>query len=145
MAFLIKPKEASAMQSYDDIYKTTGAFSWTELVTPDPQAALAFYGQMFGWTSEAMNMGQGDYHVIKAGGTSVGGIMSAPPDAQGAPAMWCAYVTVPDTDAAVDKCVALGGRVCAGPMDIPSVGRFAVLQDPQGAVFNVIAYVPPSA
>ncbi|MCW5634986.1 MAG: VOC family protein [Rubrivivax sp.] len=132
------------MQSYEDVYKTTGAFSWTELMTPDPKAAVEFYGKLFGWTVEVMNMGQGDYHVVKAGGTSVGGIMATPPEAKGSPPMWGAYVTVPDTDAAVEKCKALGGKLCAGPMDIPTVGRFAVLQDPQGAFFNVIAYSPPA-
>jgi uncharacterized protein len=132
------------MKSYEDVYKTAGAFSWTELMTTDPKAAQEFYGRLFGWKFDTMNMGQGDYHVVKTDGTAVGGIMGIPPDAKGMPTAWSAYVTVPDADAAVEKCKSLGGKVCAGPMDVPNVGRFAVLQDPQGAVFNVMAYSPPA-
>lgn len=130
------------MKEYQDVYKTAGAFSWTELMTGDPKAATEFYGKLFGWTYDAMDMGQGDYHVVKAGDTSVGGIMGTPPQAKGTPPAWGCYVTVTDTDALVEKCKSLGGKLLAGPMDIPKVGRFAVLQDPQGAVFNVIAYTP---
>lgn len=131
------------MEKYADVYQTPGAFSWCELMTSDAGKATEFYGALFGWTMETMDMGQGPYHIIKAGGTSVGGIMKTPPDAGPMPPMWGCYVTVADTDATVKKCQALGGKLLVGPMDIPNVGRFAVLQDPQGAVFNAIAY-PPS-
>jgi len=132
------------MKEYQEVYKTVGAFSWTELMTTDPKAASEFYGGLFGWKFDVMNMGSGDYHVVKAGDTSVGGIMAAPPEAKAMPPAWCCYVTVADTDAAVEKCKSLGGKLLAGPMDIPTVGRFAVLQDPMGAAFNVIAYTPQS-
>ena len=56
-----------------DVYTTPGAFSWSELMTPDPAAAREFYGALFGWKFDVMNMGQGDYHVVKADGTAVGG------------------------------------------------------------------------
>ncbi|MBK9133688.1 MAG: VOC family protein [Betaproteobacteria bacterium] len=132
------------MKSFEDVFKTPGAFSWTELMTPDAKKATEFYGSLFGWKFDVMNMGGGgDYHVVKTDDTAIGGIMAIPPG-QPMPTAWCAYVTVPDTDAAAVKCKALGGSVCAGPMDIPNVGRFAVLQDPQGAVFNVIAYAMPA-
>jgi catechol 2,3-dioxygenase-like lactoylglutathione lyase family enzyme len=62
-----------------DPYTTHGAFSWSELTTPDLQAALAFYGQLFGWTSENMDMGTGAYHVIMVGETGIGGVMAPPP------------------------------------------------------------------
>ncbi len=123
-----------------DVYQTHGAFSWSELLTPDPQAALAFYGQLFGWTSEDMDMGSGSYHVIKAGDTSIGGVMAPPPGSEGMPPMWGVYVTVDDIDATAAKCVALGGKVLMPPMEVKTVGRMAVLQDPQGAVFNAITY-----
>jgi predicted enzyme related to lactoylglutathione lyase len=125
-----------------DAYKTQGAFSWCELMTDDPKAALEFYGGLLGWTAENMDMGSGPYHVIKAGGTSVGGIMGKPPGAEQAPSAWSCYVTVDDIDATAAKCVALGGKVCMPPMDIPTVGRMAVLQDPQGATFSAITYLP---
>jgi uncharacterized protein len=125
-----------------DPFKTPGAFSWTELTTKDPKQAAEFYGTLFGWKVEAMDMGTGPYHVLKVGDAAIGGIMSPPPGAPAMPSNWCPYVTVTNTDETAAKCVALGGRLCAGPMDIPSVGRFAVLQDPQGAVLNIIAYTP---
>jgi predicted enzyme related to lactoylglutathione lyase len=80
--------------------------------------------------------------VIKVGEAAVGGVMAAPPGAPAMPASWSPYITVADADATAQRCTALGGKLLAGPMDIPNVGRFALLQDPQGAMFNVIAYGP---
>ncbi len=128
------------MNTYQDVYKTVGAFSWNELMTTDPKGASAFYGALFGWTVDTMDMGAGPYQVVKAGGTAVGGIMGMAPDAGGMPPMWGCYVTVVSADATAEKCKALGGKVLAGPMDVPKVGRFVVLQDPQGAVINAMAY-----
>jgi len=130
------------MKDYQEVYGTVGAFSWTELTTSNPKAASEFYGTLFGWKFETMDMGTGPYHVIKVGDTSIGGIMQTPPDAKGMPPMWGAYVTVADADAAAAKCKQLGGKVLAGPMDIPTVGRFVVLADPQGASIMAIAYSP---
>ena len=124
-----------------DAFKTAGAVSWTELSTPDPEAAKAFYGKLFGWRFDTMDMGRGPYHVIKLGADdAIGGIMSPPPGALVMPPMWGSYVTVTDCDASAALCRELGGKVCAGPMDIPGVGRFALLQDPQGAMISAIAY-----
>lgn len=128
------------MEKYAEVYRTPGAFSWCELMTTDASKATEFYGTLFGWKVETMNMGQGPYHVVKAGDTSIGGIMNMPPESGTMPPMWGCYVTVADADATAKQCQGLGGKLLAGPMDIPNVGRFAVLQDPQGAVFNVIAY-----
>lgn len=129
------------MKSYDDVYKTPGAFSWNELTTSDPDAAATFYGKLFGWRFEKMNMGM-PYQVIKAADTSVGGIMGMPPGAPAMPPHWGCYVTVADADATARQCTELGGKLLNGPMDIPSVGRMVVLQDPQGAVLCAIAYTP---
>lgn len=124
-----------------DVYKTHGAFSWAELMTPDPKAAIAFYGALFGWTSEDMDMGSGPYHVLKVGDTQVAGVMGMPPDAPaGMPPMWGCYVTVDDVDATAKRCAELGGQVLMPPMDIPTVGRMAVLKDPLGAVISAITY-----
>jgi predicted enzyme related to lactoylglutathione lyase len=130
------------MKDYQEVYGTTGAFSWAELTTSDPRAASEFYGTLFGWKFDTMDLGTGPYHVIKIGDTSVGGIMQTPPDAKGMPPAWGAYVTVADADATAGKCKSLGGKVLAGPMDIPTVGRFVVLADPQGAAIMAIAYTP---
>lgn len=129
-----------------DAYSTHGAFSWNELMTSDPKAALAFYQSLFGWTTETMPMPDGDYHVLKADGTSIGGVMKMPGLAAGGgmPPAWGCYVTVKDVDECAKQATALGGKVLHGPADIPGVGRFAVIGDPQGAWLNVIAYAPPS-
>lgn len=125
-----------------DVFKTVGAVSWTELTSPDPEAAKAFYGKLFGWTFDTMDMGGGAYHVIKLGADdAIGGIMSGAPGAPAMPPMWGSYVTVADCDASAALCRELGGKVCAGPMDIPGLGRFALLQDPQGAMISAIAYL----
>lgn len=128
------------MKAYAEVFSTPGAFSWTELSSPDPAASRAFYGQLFGWTFETMNLGAGDYYVIKVGESSIGGIMTPPQGPQGA--HWLSYITVASCDETVAQAGALGATVCAGPFDIPTVGRMAVLQDPQGAVFQVISYFP---
>ncbi len=128
-----------------DATQTHGAFSWNELMTPDPQAAIAFYGALFGWTGEDVDMGTGPYHLLKRGDTAVAGVMGMPPDAPpGTPPMWGAYVTVDDIDATARRCTELGGRVLMPPTDIPSVGRMAVLQDPQGAVISAMTYSAPA-
>lgn len=128
------------MKEYAEVFKTPGAFSWTELMTPDPKAASEFYGSLFGWTFDTMDAGEGPYRVVKVGETAVGGMMKTPPAAKGMPPAWACYVTVADADATAARCKSLGGKVLMGPVDIPKVGRFVVLQDPQGAVFNAIGY-----
>jgi predicted enzyme related to lactoylglutathione lyase len=130
-----------------DAFQTPGAFSWNELMTSDPQAALRFYTALFGWTVQTMPMPGGDYHVVKVGDASVGGVMAMAAEVQagGVPPYWGTYVTVADVDATARQAVALGGKVVHGPQDIPGVGRFAVLIDPQGAALSVIAYSMPSS
>jgi predicted enzyme related to lactoylglutathione lyase len=78
---------------------------------------------------------------VKAGETEVGGIMAVPPQAAGMPPHWGVYITVDDVDATVGKAVELKATVLLPPMDIKGVGRFAIIQDPQGAVFSVITYM----
>jgi predicted enzyme related to lactoylglutathione lyase len=130
-----------------DAFQTPGAFSWNELMTSDPEAAISFYTALLGWTTQTMAMPGGDYHLLKVGDTSVGGVMAMPPEARagGMPPSWGSYVTVADVDATARKATALGGKVVHGPLDIPGVGRMAVIVDPQGAAINVIAYTPPAA
>jgi len=127
-----------------DVFQTPGAFSWNELMTSDPDAALAFYQPLFGWTVETMPMPSGTYHVVKVAGTSVGGAMKLPAESAegGMPSSWGSYVTVSDADAICEKAKSLGGHVVRDPVDIPGVGRLAVIVDPQGAAINVMAYAP---
>jgi len=124
-----------------DKFKTHGAFSWFELTTSDLEAAKNFYTKLFGWKTEDSPMGDGrPYTVVKVGDESAAGIMNTPPQAQGMPPVWSIYITVDDVDATARKTQELGGKVLMPPMDIPKVGRFCVIQDPQGAVICPIQY-----
>ena len=110
-----------------------GTFCWNELVTSDPAAALSFYKDIFGWTHEEMSMGpMGTYNVLKRGDKQAAGIMKQPmPEA---PTAWVHYVAVDDVDKSAKRAEALKGKILAPPTDIPNIGRFAIAQDPTGAV-----------
>jgi len=123
-----------------DVYKTHGAFSWSELTTTDPDAAARFYGQLFGWVVKDMGAEMGSYRVASVGDDQVAGIMSLPPDAPPMPPSWGCYVTVDDLDATLARCTELGGQVLMPPMEVPTVGRMAVIRDPQGAALSVMQY-----
>jgi predicted enzyme related to lactoylglutathione lyase len=125
-----------------DAYKTHGAFSWSELMTSDPKAATEFYGALFGWKFETMSGLQGPYQIVKVGDIGVGGIMKTPAQAGQMPTAWGCYVTVDDVDETAKKVSRLGGKLLMPPTDIPTVGRFAVIEDPQGAMLNIITYAP---
>lgn len=123
-----------------DIPRAKGFFSWNELMTTDVASAKAFYTQLLGWTTEDRpmpDMGM-TYTLVKAGNTPVGGIMAMPTEAGDMPSVWGSYVNVDDVDAAARKAVELGGSVYKEPTDIPGVGRFCVVGDPQGAFLALI-------
>ncbi len=112
-----------------------GAFVWRELMTPDVEKAKAFYGELFGWSYEDAPMGDFVYTLIKAGEKAVGGMM--PMQGSEHPPHWMSYASVPDVDASASAARAHGGQVPVGPMDVPNVGRFAVIGDPDGAYVTV--------
>ncbi len=114
------------------------SLTWNELMSPDVDAAKQFYGGLFGWKAETMQMG-GDgppYTVWMLGEAGIGGAMAPP--MEGMPAFWGVYFAVADCDATVAKATSLGANALNGPMDVPEVGRMAALMDPQGAAFSVI-------
>jgi hypothetical protein len=111
-----------------------GEFCWNELITTDVAGSGAFYTKLFGWKQAPMD-GVDGYQLFMQGETMAGGMMAAP--APGIPPHWLAYVMVADCDASTAEAVGLGAKVLAPPMDIPTVGRISVLQDPQGAVFGL--------
>jgi predicted enzyme related to lactoylglutathione lyase len=117
-----------------------GALCWNELITTDLDASKAFYKAVFGWDAEDQGPPGGPpaYTEWKLAGRSIGGMMpkSAEMPAE-MPPNWGVYFTVADTDATVAKAQELGGSVLMGPTDIEP-GRFAVLSDNVGAVFNVL-------
>jgi predicted enzyme related to lactoylglutathione lyase len=124
-----------------DPTKTHGAFSWNELTTTDPQAAAKFYSQLFGWTTQDMGADMGHYLMASVGDTGVCGLMGMPEGAPaGMPPQWGSYVTVDKVEPVLARCSELGGSTLVPPMDVPGVGRMAVLRDPQGAVLSIMAY-----
>lgn len=126
----------------DEQMKRHGVFSWSELITTDIDAAKHFYSQLFGWTLEDMPLAEGrTYTVASVGDRQIGGIMAMLPHMQGIPSHWGIYVTVDDVDATAQQAQQLGATICHGPQDIPGVGRFCVIQDPQGAVISAITYL----
>ena len=120
--------------------KQHGAFSWNELMTSDVASAKAFYGELFGWKMRDEQMPELTYTLLKIGDQEVGGMMAIPANVQGAPPAWGTYVTVDDVDRQVIRAEQLGGKVILPPRDIPNVGRFTVISDPQGAMLTMITY-----
>jgi uncharacterized protein len=117
-----------------------GMFSWSELITTDVEGAKKFYGSLLGWKSE--DMPKMNYTVVSVGEDMIGGVMKLTKEMKGVPPHWGVYITVDDVDASAKKAEKLGGKLLVPPTDIPEVGRFSVIQDPQGAVFSIIKYVP---
>jgi uncharacterized protein len=123
-----------------DPFKQHGAFSWCELMTSDPEGAKSFYGQLFGWKLKDGPVQGMPYTVAEVADREIGGMTGMPPNAPTMPSTWGVYITVEDVDATAEKAKVLGGQVLMPPMQIENVGRFALIQDPQGANFCVIAY-----
>ena len=122
-----------------------GRFIWYELATSDVAGAKAFYPGLMGWDVDETSGAAMDYTIVGPGGVGVGGIAKLQADmaAAGVSPHWLGYVAVDDVDAAAAKVTALGGAVQVGPMDIPGIGRFAVIADPTGAAIAVMTPVPP--
>ena len=120
------------------IVNEPGTFAWAELVTTDTAAAQRFYEQVFGWGAVTHGEGVGAYTEFQVGDRSIAGMMARPPEMGEAPPHWGVYFTVADTDAAAARVAELGGKVVMPPRDIEP-GRFAVVSDPAGGVFMVIA------
>jgi hypothetical protein len=116
-----------------------GALAWNELNTRDVPGAKSFYAAVFGWEGETGDMGGMQYTTWKLSGEDVGGMMTMPEEVPAeVPAHWLAYFGTADCDATVASATGSGATLFAGPIDIPA-GRFAVLGDPTGALFGVIA------
>jgi predicted enzyme related to lactoylglutathione lyase len=115
---------------------TTGRFVWYELLTSDTKGAIAFYTEVIGWKTQPF---EGEYTMWVGGQGPLGGTMTLPEPAKqmGAPPHWMAHVEVADVDRTVAHAKELGGRVFVDPVDMPKVGRFAVIADPQGASLAV--------
>jgi predicted enzyme related to lactoylglutathione lyase len=116
-----------------------GSFCWLELGTSNQSAATNFYTSLFGWTAEDMPMGPMTYTMFRLDGKDVAGaytLMKEQLDAH-VPPHWMPYIKVGSVDSTAEKAVSLGGKQLMPPADIPSVGRFAVIQDPTGATISL--------
>ncbi|MEU4419462.1 VOC family protein [Actinoplanes sp. NPDC024001] len=131
--------EAGMMRGAE-VFDLPGALTWAELNTRDLEGAKGFYGTVFGWTFRDTQVGGLPYVICDRDHAPVAGfqpmIGSAWPDDQ--PPYWLVYFAVGDCDIASDHACALGGRIVSPPTTI-AVGRYAVLEDPQGATFAILA------
>lgn len=116
-----------------------GALCWSELTTRDTKRAEAFYTALFGWTTKhAAPSAVMDYTEFHNQGKPGVGMMAMPHKMPPhVPSYWMPYFQVDDCDASANQAKGLGARLMVGPQDIPGTGRFAILSDPQGAVFAI--------
>lgn len=113
-----------------------GTPCWYELMTPDLAAAEKFYSGLIGWQIADSGMEGMTYHLAKMGETMVAGMMA--PFEPNMPCFWMIYFATDSADATAAACAKAGGKVYRAPADIPGVGRFAILGDPQGAGFGIL-------
>ena len=119
-----------------------GALTWVELLTSDQEGAGKFYTELLGvdLDKETMPTPEGEpYHMLMVEGVPVAGVMPSPEHLveMGVPSHWEVYFRVDDATATVETATSLGATVHFGPEVLPMVGTFAVMQDPQGAVFGI--------
>ncbi len=120
-----------------------GLFHWNELMTHDAAKAKKFYTDTVGWTFEDMEMPSGTYSMMKVGDKFAGGIFEMKePELKDVPEKWVPYLSVDDVDARLKKAVAAGATILRPAVDVPGVGRFAILQEPGGAV---VGFITPAA
>lgn len=123
-----------------------GAPSWVDLATTDVEAADAFYGALFGWKADHQPAGEGmiySMQMLKVGGRDVGCMMPKNEQMKGLASHWSVCFAVDDCDGSVEKAKSMKAQVIVPPADMGPY-RFAVLQDPQGAVFSVVKMEQPA-
>lgn len=130
--------QAKASRGTDHTDMKPNTVCWNELATRDAAAAGVFYSALFGWQAEEMPMEGTSYTMFKNGEAQAAGMMQMTEEWGDIPSHWMMYLAVDDCDASAARAAELGGNVCVPPTDIP-VGRFAVLDDPQGGTFSIIA------
>ena len=119
------------------------SLTWNELATNDTDGSEAFYGNLFGWKADTQDTGALLYTTFQNGDQPNGGMFNMVGTVpEGIPPHWMTYFSVADTEDTAAKAQELGGELLNGPMDIPNVGKMAVLRDPQGGTFSVIQQTP---
>ena len=119
-----------------------GQFIWYDLITPDPEGARKFYCEVIGWGTQAWK-GPQPYTMWENEGIPIGGIVG-PGSSMGDAPQWLPYVSVDDIDATTSKARELGAKITDGPKEIPGGGRYAVMDDPQGARIAIFASATPT-
>lgn len=115
-----------------------GAYCWAELNTNDTAGAERFYCRLFDWGAKTSSFGTGSYTEFQRGDKAIAGMMAIQPEWGEVPPNWLVYFQVEKCDDSAAKAVGLGAKVLVPGTDVPGVGRFSVLQDPQGAVFAIV-------
>jgi uncharacterized protein len=126
------------------LYGEPGSCTWNELVSTNPDVAQRYYAQLFGWKAAPQQTSGQPYTLFKSGGAPVGGLMAQPPDMKGLPSRWVCYFAVNDPDVAFTRALRSGARVIMPMSDLPQMGRFGWLADPQGALFAIIKNAAPT-
>jgi predicted enzyme related to lactoylglutathione lyase len=121
-----------------DALAPAGSWCWNELHTSDPAKALAFYEKVFGFSHRSLVGPDVTYHILSRSGVERAGVT----DHGGDRPHWLPYVAVDDADGTIARAKRLGATICAGPEDIPNVGRFGALQDPTGAALAILKPFP---
>jgi uncharacterized protein len=117
-----------------------GAMCWHELATRDVRQSAAFYGELFGWVPRTIDESASPHGTWQRAGRDLGGLIEMTNEWGDLPPHWMVYFAVEDADASAARASALGGKVCVLPADVPEVGRFAVIDDPQGATFSILQF-----
>jgi len=119
---------------------TPGSFCWMELLAADTEKAKAFYGELFGWTTnDVPGPDNSIYTILLKNDKSVGALCAMPDVAKqhGVPTHWQNYIAVVNVDESAERVSQLGGNVLMPPMDADDIGRMAIVQDPTGAAFSL--------
>jgi predicted enzyme related to lactoylglutathione lyase len=122
-----------------DIFDVPGALTWNELTTRDLEGSAAFYGSVFGWVARESSVGGMDYIVWEHEGRQIAGMQAMDGDRwpDDLPPHWMIYFAVADCDDSAAYAQSLGGRIVHPPTTLP-IGRYAVVDDPQGGTFSIL-------
>jgi len=127
------------------VVNVPNSFCWNELATKDTKKAGDFYTTLFNWGKNVQEFGPMTYTSFINGERPAGGMYEPPPEMGNVPPHWLVYFAVDDCDAKAKKAGELGAKTIVPPRDIPGTGRFAIIQDPQGAAFGIIKLAHPPA
>jgi predicted enzyme related to lactoylglutathione lyase len=136
---LWQPKKAHGAQLVNEPV----SLCWNELMTTNVEDAGKFYTNLFGWGTEVKPMGETNYTMFKNGDWGAGGMMAITPDMGPVPSNWMVYFAVADCEETTKKAAAVGAQVLVPTTDIPEVGQFSVMTDPQGAAFAIVKMNQP--